>query len=104
MEERALGTPLSTRYLGTPLSTPHSGASTPAADGADIFRSQSGNHGTVADIRGELEQLVDMGDWEVIGPMGTYAEAVFKGKTVKEEEEVAIKVVSLGNQALRESK
>jgi hypothetical protein len=95
MEERA---------LGTPVSTPPSGTATPAADCADFFRIQSGSHGTVADIRGELEQLVDMGDWELIGPMGSYAEAVFKGKTVKEEEEVAIKVVSLGNPVLRESK
>jgi serine/threonine protein kinase len=67
------------------------------------FRSQAGNHDMVAELKGELEELVDMGDWELIGPMGSFAEAVFKGKTMKEEEEVAIKVISLGNRALRKS-
>jgi len=68
------------------------------------FKSQAGNHDTVQDIKGNLEDLVDMGDWELVGPMGSVAESVFKGKTLAEEEEVAIKVVSLNNSFLRDSK
>jgi hypothetical protein len=68
------------------------------------FKSQAGNHDTVQDMKGELEDLVNMGDWELVGPMGSVAESVFKGKTLVEEEEVAIKVVSLNNSFLRDSK
>jgi serine/threonine protein kinase len=71
-----------------------------AGDGDCLVRSLSGNHGMVANIKGDLDELVDMGDWELLGPMGSYAESVFKGKTRAEDEEVAIKVVSLRNEAL----
>ena len=72
----------------------------PAGDGDGLVRSLAGNHGMVANIKGNLDELVDMGDWELLGPMGSYAESVFKGKTRAEDEEVAIKVVSLKNEAL----
>ena len=73
--------------------------STPAA--SFKLSSQAGNHDGVADIKGELEEHFDMGDWEFVGPQGSYAESVFKAKTWDTQEEVAIKVVSLQNEQLQ---
>ncbi len=66
--------------------------------------SQAGNHEGIADMKGNLEEHFDMGDWEFVGPQGSYAESVFKAKTWETQEEVAIKVVSLQNSALQNCK
>jgi len=65
---------------------------------------QAGKHDGVADMKGELEEHFNMGEWEFVGPQGSYAESVFRAKTWESEEEVAIKVVSLQNQSLQDCK
>ncbi len=52
----------------------------------------------------QLEEHFNMGDWEFIGPQGSYAESVFRAKTWESEEDVAIKVVSLQNPSLQDCK
>jgi hypothetical protein len=67
--------------------------------------SQAGNHdGVVDNEKEELEEHFDMGDWEFVGPQGSFAESVFKAKTWDSQEEVAIKVVSLQNPNLQDCK
>ncbi len=67
--------------------------------------SQAGSHDGVVDIRKEeLDEHFDMGDWEFLGPQGSFAESVFKAKTWHYQEEVAIKVVSLQNPNLQDCK
>ena len=56
------------------------------------------------ELRGNLDTEVDMKDWELIGPQGTFAEAVFKGELRSNKEEVAVKVVSLQNRIIHDSK
>jgi serine/threonine protein kinase len=51
----------------------------------------------------DLDDEFYMDEWELLGPMGSYAESVFKGKSRAADEEVAIKVISLQNQQLRRS-
>ena len=97
-DPRLLSPPMATGASDSPL------ASRGSEGKRSGFKSQAGTHDTVQDIKGELEDLVNMGDWELVGPMGSVAESVFKGKTLVEEEEVAIKVVSLNNSFLRDSK
>ena len=65
---------------------------------------QAGKHDGVADMKEELEEHFNMGEWEFVGPQGSYAESVFRAKTWESEEEVAIKVVSLQNQSLQDCK
>ena len=82
---------------------------TPTADSrtAPSFApmSQAGNHdGVVDNMKKELEEHFDMGDWEFVGPQGSFTESVFKAKTWDSQEEVAIKVVSLRNPQLQDCK
>jgi hypothetical protein len=94
--------------LSTPTANSPAGSnvSTPATPCTPSFRllSQAGNHEGIADMKGNLEEHFDMADWEFVGPQGSYAESVFKGKTWETQEEVAIKVVSLQNAALQNCK
>jgi serine/threonine protein kinase len=53
---------------------------------------------------GDLDMEIDMNDWKLIGFPGTYAEGVYEGQLRSNREEVAVKVVSLRNPSIRESK
>ena len=90
------------RQRASTVDSPSASPSTPTA--SFKLLSQAGNHDGVANIKGELEEHFDMGDWEFVGPQGAYAESVFKAKTWGSQEEVAIKVVSLKNELLQDCK
>jgi hypothetical protein len=66
--------------------------------------SRAGNHDGITDNKTELEEHFNMGEWEFVGPQGSFAESVFRAKTWESEEEVAIKVVSLRNPSLQDCK
>jgi hypothetical protein len=57
----------------------------------------------IDEARGNLDDEIDMKEWELIGPPGTFAEGVFKGFQRSNSEEVAVKVVSLQNPEIRRS-
>jgi serine/threonine protein kinase len=49
------------------------------------------------EAQGNLDDQIFMGNWEHIGPPGTYADGVYKGLQRSNNAEVAVKVVSLLN-------
>jgi hypothetical protein len=61
------------------------------------------NDKDVDEGKGDLDEEVDMGDWTLIGPPGTYAEGVFQGCLRSNRLEVAVKVVSLRNHHIHDS-
>ena len=67
------------------------------------MQSRAGTHydDEAHDVHGELDEEFDMGQWEVIGTQGSYADCVCKGKHKEEDKDVAIKVISLANESLQ---
>jgi hypothetical protein len=61
------------------------------------------NDQDIEEGKGNLDEEVDMADWTLIGPPGTYAEGVFQGCLRSNRLEVAVKVVSLRNQHIHQS-
>jgi serine/threonine protein kinase len=59
---------------------------------------------TIDEPSGDLDMEIDMNEWKLIGYPGTYAEGVYEGQLRSNCEEVAVKVVSLRNPSIRESK